>query len=523
MSPITARARLARASVGVLAAVALVAGPATSALADPTPDPSATPTAPASPSPSATPSATPTPSTEPSPSTSPSPSATASPSATPTPSASATATPSAPAATLVPGGRARTLGPQAAPGAATSTDPTLVGAHYLAAQLAASGHVFTVDFGGTAYPDYGVTADAVIALDAAGAAQDEAALATAQLANHVVDYVGFGDPTEIAAGAVAKLLNVAVAQGVDPRAFGGTDLVATLEARENAQGRFADQSQYGDNSNTFGQSFALVGLHRAGRPVSSQAVAYLLAQQCPGGAFKLYMTDTGCTTDTDADPDATAMAVQALIAVGGHATEAGRGLDYLAGRQAASGGVGGGGPTSGVNANSTGLAAQAFLAGGRTAQARSAVSFLTGLQYGCTFPVALRGGVAYDSAAYTTARTAGSGATPNDQDRRSTSQALLALAGVPLGAVTAAGASADAPALTCAAPSATPTTTPSVTPTTTAGAGGGGSTTDPVATVPTGALAQTGSNLLWPVAAGLVLVLLGALAVAASRRRGVHA
>ncbi|MCA1481455.1 hypothetical protein, partial [Bradyrhizobium sp. NBAIM08] len=124
------------------------------------------------------------------------------------------------------------------------------------------------------------------------------------------------------------------------------------------------------------------------------------------------------------------MAVQALIAVNGTGdADAAQGLDYLAARQSASGGVGGGGPTSPVNANSTGLAGQAFLAGGRAAQARLANQFLGGLQYDCTFPVALRGGVAYDGTAFAAQRAAGPGATTVDQDRRSTTQAVLSLSG----------------------------------------------------------------------------------------------
>ena len=70
---------------------------------------------------------------------------------------------------------------------------------------------------------------------------------------------------------------------------------------------------------------------------------------------------------------------QALIAVGRRSsTAAGDGLDHLDRLAGRSGGVGGGGPSAaGVNANTTGLAGQAFLAGGRTAQARAAVAFLT--------------------------------------------------------------------------------------------------------------------------------------------------
>ena len=438
----------------------------------------------------------------------------------------------------MPGNRVTVFGPSAATGPVTSSDPALVAARYLEQQLVAGGHHFSVTFDGVDYPDHGVTADAVLALDAAGTGQREAAKATAWLAGDVVGYVGFGDPTEIGAGSVAKLLNVAVAQGIDPTAFGGYDLLGTLVGLERANGRFSDVSKSGDFSNTFGQSFALLGLHRAGGTVSDDARDYLLAQQCSNGGFKLYMDDAGCTADTDADPDATAMAVQALVAIGGGATQIADGLDYLADRQGAAGGVGGGGPTSGVNANSTGLAGQAFLAGGRSAQARNAVGYLGDLQYGCTLPTELRGGIAYDAAAFAATTKAGESATPADQDRRSTSQALLALAGTPLATVTAAGADAVAPSLACSAtPSATPTSTvdptstvhptPTVDPTSSGDPteGDGGST--PSTTVEasaTGSLAQTGSDLLAPVLLGLLLVVVGGLTVwSSTRRRGAHA
>ena len=455
------------------------------------------------------------------------------------------------AAALVAAPTAAVLSPSAA--MAASTDPTLVGAHYLQQQLAAGGHHFSVTFDGVDYPDHGVTADAVLALAAAGTAQDEAALATAWLAGDVVGYLGFGDPAEISAGSAAKLLNVALAQGIDPTDFGGYDLLTALQGLEQPSGRFSDKSVYGDYTNTFGQSFALIGLDRAGEPVSDAARAYLLAQQCPGGGFQLYMSDAGCTSDDSADPDATAMAVQALIAVGGASAAAGDGLDYLASRQDLAGGVGGGGPQSGVNANSTGLAGQAFLAGGRTAQARAAVMFLTSLQYGCDFPVALRGGIAYDAAAFAATKADGAAAEPIDQDRRSTSQALLALAGTPLASVTADGADAVAPALTCTTPTPSTTTTVSATSTPTVstsasttprpststssvtttapgssdptGSGddtttGGGS--DGSASGPTGSLAQTGSDLLIPVGLGIAFVVVGGVVVAATRRQGAH-
>ncbi|MEO7421129.1 MAG: hypothetical protein ABIU87_01900 [Ornithinibacter sp.] len=544
--PITTRAPLARHLAAAALAGALVLAPTTAVFADETPSPEVSSSATATPEPSGTV----TPVETPTPSESPTEAATSSASTTstatqppPTPelpgaSAPAPGTAAKDAPTLVSGGTARVLGPQALTGPATSTDPALIAAHYLEQQLVASGNLF-INFG---FPDYGLTADAVLALDAAGTGQVAAAAATAVLAKDPNAYTGFGDPAEVYAGSVAKLLNVAVAQKIDPTAFGGVNLVATLQGLEQGTGRFSDVSQYGDYSNTFGQSFALIGLHRAGAGPSSAAVAYLIDQQCPAGGFQLYMSDTGCTDDTAADPDATAMAVQALLAAGGGAGAASDGLDYLTSRQGSDGGVGGAGLTSSVNANSTGLAGQAFLAGGRSAQARLAVSYLEALQYGCSFPAALRGGIAYDSATFASQKEAGATATPSDQDRRSTAQALLALAGTPLGSVTSAGSDAVAPepACTTPAPTQSPSTSPNPPTSSTGGtpptsgsgsngtdnppAAGGGSTPDVVpVSKPSGSLAQTGSDLILPVGLGALLVVLGAAAVLSSRRRGAHA
>lgn len=427
---------------------------------------------------------------------------------------------------VVDGGTTRVFGPAAAAGTTASPSPEEAAGGYLARQLAAGGNHFST----WGYPDWGLSADAVLGLDAAGVGQDQAAATTAALAAHVKDYItgeAYGDAGSAYAGATAKTLNVAVAQGVDPTAFGGVDLVATLRSLELASGQFADKSAWGDYSNVFGQSFALIGLHRAGVAPSAASVSFLTAQQCADGGFRLGFGGATCTSD----PDATAMAAQALIAVDGAVSAAAsRALDFLAGRQAASGGLGGGGPQAGLNANTTGLAGQAFVAGGRTTQARLAASFLTGLQYGCSFPTALRGGIAYDRAAYDTQAAAGTAAVPDDQDRRSTSQAVLALAGTPLYSVTATGASAGSPVVACAAPTTTavPTTTTTTTTSTTSATSAavtttGSTTATPEATTTDEPLAYTGTPALPLGLLGLGLLAGGAALVVLSRRRGTHA
>ncbi|MGB7982563.1 MAG: hypothetical protein WCF36_17415 [Candidatus Nanopelagicales bacterium] len=537
----------------VALALGLTAGllvPVTAQAEEAAPIPSASASAAPGPSASAAPSVTPGPSVSTKPSESTVPPASAAPSVGTTPGASTAPSASAPAATnsperelgLVPGGRVTRFGLRtAAAGPATSTDPALVGARFLEQELIDSDYTLPIDFGTGPFPQWGLVADAVLALAAAGTGQDAGSAATAVLADNVLDYTGFGDPDEVYAGATAKLLNVAVAQGVDPRSFGGFDLVATLRSLEAANGRFADQSAFDDYSNVFGQSLAIIGLTRTAS-VDDVAVQYLETQQCSNGGFPTTMADAGCTDDTTAEVDATAFAVQALIlarGTGGAGVRAG--LDFLAAQQGATGGFGGGSLQPDDNANSTGLAAQALLAGGRSAQARQALAFITPLQLGCTVPAALRGAIAYDQTAYDAAEAAGSSAQATDQERRATSQALLALAGVPLGSVTNTGATAQAPALECTTtpgptdsptPTATPTGSPAPTPTETAPAGAPSATpsttSEPAAQVDTDSpqtgadLAATGANPLAPASLGIVLLVAGLGTLGLSRRRGAH-
>jgi hypothetical protein len=462
------------------------------------------------------------------------------PASTASPTVSATTPPTSPtsSAGLVSGGTSARYGLRAAAALPeTSTDPTLVAAGFLQRELAAGGHHLSQSFGGTDYPDYGLTLDAILALDAAGAGQTEAAAATQYVADHVTEYIGpaFG-PGELYAGATAKSLLAALAQGVDPAAFGGVDLLSSLESLEAGTGRFSDQSAYGDYSNVIGQSLAVLSLHRAAAGPDAAAVTFLRAQQCTDGGFRLALDGEACASD----PDATAFAIQALVGVAGSSdADVQQALDYLASRQQPDGGVGGAGPTAATNANSTGLAGQAFLAGGRSANARAAAGFLTALQYDCAYTATLRGGIAYDGTAFTAQRAAGSA--PADQDRRATAQAILALAGTPLTVVTGTGADASAPDLACSSTSSpTSSTRPATNPptrTSTDNPAGAGSAADPAdpanpadpadradpASPLPGALAFTGSEVSALVLLAVLLLAAGAVALVLARRRGAHA
>ncbi|MFD0408909.1 peptidase [Kitasatospora sp. NPDC127116] len=328
----------------------------------------------------------------------------------------------------------------AAPAAATSSPtvrPDAAAGGWLARQLVDGDHFESV-FNGTAYPDQGLTIDAVLAFAASHSSDEAAAKATAWLAKPEVigGYLGDGT-TEAYAGATAKLLLAVEVRGGNAASFGGVDLPARLRSLQTAEGRFSDRSQWGDYSNAFGQSLALIALHRTPGDAPAAAVDYLANSQCADGGFPVSFGQATCT----GDPDATALAVQALAATG-RTAKANGGLGWLAAHQNADGGFAAAGATT-SNANTTGLATQALLAGGRFGAGLKGWSRLVKFQQGCSADPAVRGAVAYDASGF----NAGNGA-------RATAQAVLGLAGTPLATLSAAGARPDAPTLACPAPAA---------------------------------------------------------------------
>jgi hypothetical protein len=342
------------------------------------------------------------------------------------------------AAALVP---AVIVGAPGAASALSTKNRADAGAGWLGRQLSAD-HVVVGAFG----PDYGLTADVVLALDSAGVGKVAARKATKALKRHVLDYTGFADPTEFFAGSFAKLLNVAAAQQADPRHFGGShrkNLIATLRSLEcgsgnratcpsSDDGRFSDISTFGDFSNTIGQSLALIGLERTTKTgPSKQSVGYLRHQQCANGAFPLELSTAGCV----ASVDATSFAVQALLVHGTKkaAVAALDGAAWLKRHQNGNGSFTGNGVR---NTNSTGLAAQALRAAGRQKAAAKALTFIRSLQVGCGGKAANRGLVHYAKHA-------------QGDPIRATSQAVPALAGAGLGEISNAGSVHALPTLRC--------------------------------------------------------------------------
>lgn len=376
--------------------------------------------------------------------------------------------------------------------------------------------------------DGGNTIDAILGLDGAGVGLDQADATTDYLAAHVNDYVGYPTPPnssnpETYAGPMGKLVIGVVAQGADPTAFGGQDLVARLEGLMTVDGRFSDKSAFGDPSNpsgdysnTIGQALDIIALGRATGSVPDAAGDYLLDQQCTDGGFRgnLDLAGAACTTDADA----TAFAAQTLVGMLGPDDPATvDALDWLASHQAPNGGFLN--QDGQYNANTAAVAAQAFAAGGRTSELTRAQAFLASLQLDCSFAAALRGGIAFTSADYATLKASPGNTAALDRALRATPQATLGLAGDSLLTVTAEGAAAPAPTLTCSStPSTTTTTTtlPSTTTTTTP------AVADPASATP-GALAFTGSNVAALTLLGAMLLLVGAGAIVLARRKGVHA
>ncbi|MGQ4335230.1 hypothetical protein ACN6LE_005588, partial [Streptomyces hayashii] len=100
----------------------------------------------------------------------------------------------------------------------------IYGAAYLAGAVAHDGRLTSVLPGAASRPDYGNTADAVVALAALGWTE-QARKPLAWLEQNAAGWAKQSGPA-----AYAQLVFAAHAMGADPRAFGGTDLVAQLNA-----------------------------------------------------------------------------------------------------------------------------------------------------------------------------------------------------------------------------------------------------------------------------------------------------
>jgi hypothetical protein len=296
------------------------------------------------------------------------------------------------------------------------------------------GTYFAEVFDGVTYPDQGETIDAILAFAATHSANRYGARAIAWLERPGVlaDYIGNGT-TESYAGATAKVALAAEVRGINPASFGKVNLVKRLARLLRPSGRYSDHSKYGDYSNAFSQSLAIIALSRDGG-APAKAANFLISSECKNGGFPLYFAQKTCVSDTDA----TAMDVQALLAAGQHAAAA-RGLTWLARVQHRNGGFDAAGGTT-QNANTTGLAGEAFAAGKWFTDAARARKFLLSLQVGCSAKASERGAIAYDPAGFAQSTAVDA-----------TAQGILGLADIGLSALSSRNSQDDSPRLACPA------------------------------------------------------------------------
>jgi len=200
------------------------------------------------------------------------------------------------------------------------------------------------DFGS---PSAGATADAVLAFAAAG--YDPAQLSPSPLAYLSAQAASVAAADPASAG---KLALAVAASGQNPRNFGGVDLISVLTSTHYD----LSVGAFGVPTNTWHQSFAILGLAAAGESIPVSATSSLLSLQQPDGGWKYDLSPTPWNTTT---PDSTGLAMQALVAAGFPPTDTHilSAVVYLRSAQDTSGGWG--------NANSTAYALQGLLAAGQ--------------------------------------------------------------------------------------------------------------------------------------------------------------
>ena len=216
-----------------------------------------------------------------------------------------------------------------------------------------------------------VTGWAVLGLEAAG----RHPLDVRRGARTPIDFVRTGVPSLAETGELERTILALRGAGLDPRRFGGRDLLADLERKRRPDGSFSGLSNW--------TAFGIMSLRASGRSTNSAAVrragAWLASQQNSDGGFS-YATRGGGTF-----VDETGAALQGLAAAGrGRTQVVKRALSYLRGAQNQDGGFGQA-AGSRSNAQSTSWAVQGIAAAGRAPSSfrrgkRSPLTYLSTLQ-----------------------------------------------------------------------------------------------------------------------------------------------
>jgi len=331
---------------------------------------------------------------------------------------------------------------------AITTDPAQAAASWLAGRMVDSTHQpspsgdhFEFNFNGTYYYDGGTTADTIYALAAAKVGATKVAAAMDSITAKIGEYTNVDGSQGASAfvGSAAKAALAAIIAGRDPKAIGGYDLIDTIVkgqctavSHPAAENNWADPEcpAIGAGLNSYSsvaESFILLALARADVVPDATRLEYFLSLQCPDGGFTSLTTNANCASDVDA----TAYAMFALKALGGHDTELVKATTWLKSQANADGYfVSQGGP----NTDSTGLAAAALAQQGQDISVYT--DWLAGQQIldGPTFgPDAARGALLYQDD-FTPASI------------KATADGILGLVGEgSLASVTASGAAATLP------------------------------------------------------------------------------
>ena len=177
-------------------------------------------------------------------------------------------------------------------------------------------------------------------------------------------------------GEIERTALLAKVAGLNPRSFGGRNLLAEIESRRRSDGSISGFVSY--------TAFGVMALRAGGASAGGSTVQWLVSSQNSDGGF-------GVARSSASDADMTGAALQALATVGrGGRPSAQRAVEWLVDNQNGDGGFGQfkGRPS---NAQSTSYAVQGLLAVGKGGGAVSrAQSYLVGRQRG-------DGSIAYSS------------------------------------------------------------------------------------------------------------------------------
>jgi hypothetical protein len=215
-----------------------------------------------------------------------------------------------------------TLTSLAAPAGASSVQPQIPqfavarsAAAWLAGQQAPNGSI-----GGS----LSTTVNAILALAAAHVDVPAAGAALSYVEANAESYIVVDSAD--GPGQLAALILDAHAMGVDPTNFGGTNLVARLQATEQMSGSdvglFGTEKQLGDYFvGTYVQGLVFTALKAVGQRANTTAISWLTNQQCPSGGWALPNQALGVCAENPssfqgADDQTTSLAVQGLAAQG---------------------------------------------------------------------------------------------------------------------------------------------------------------------------------------------------------------